>query len=875
MANFSTPSTVIFLWALLSLSTVHAYFWGQVDAETDPDEFQEGWSPSWRGADYLGKCMSTEGKAGKLRSFGLVTGLLANRDTRGTIDDHNPQGFIFYKSKNCLIEGTDQVIVIRTKRDVETSNGGQTLYRGVQVFDLDNLSPIVNIGDFNSYEEISPESPEWDWVARSGIPDTEGMMVVYEATTTGALKRRFDRPVKTPPRNDAWLLFNAILNNKLQPVFNKLRVSLRDITNRRLQNQRVAQLDQMRTVFPGPVDYAGGGGIVYNYDNTQRNTGPGQIIPSRGPTSGSNNQGRSPLPGIPPLTMNQRPMMGQGGMMGSNLPNPQSRQQGQPGQSRRISLDPRDPDMYQLMKLQQERLMLDKQLKNAERLLAQQQRALHGTISPAYPQNIEPQQQQRQQQQVPERTQQNLSRGQFTRINDLLNLPQFGGGSEAPTVQNRIPASQAPADNENRMQEEQIPIPRENQAIEEEEPLPVNTLDFDFEPGRIPEVGPSGTFNQLFGQDLPTANQLPNLPGRPVLEIDTTADPLVESIYGDPRDATSFYPIRGWRGVPTSPTLRNQEKYREVVMFDAPAALRDLETRMNEFLENPPALIEEMRPYVPYDSKFTWPNSLMPPSDMPTMGRYEAPLAEPGSVREIGIEEQEHFPKFFDPQVVAGDMEEEFLNPTNPDERVDVLDFATRRLSTADQLFQDWRYKHIPILGNLQELPVSYYDPRWTAIQSTARQMIREASTDWKQYYLEKFRPIDEAYRDAVTNLRERFDALNDRRDAALEEIEKVKAVMRKTRQQKKLQSLQEEQDGLEGEIREIDARKERILDRRVKEDRVRAAALRDFEDLWAERTEDLQVRFVVWKDLAVYNIAKSQKKMMAEFGAGAGGLNN
>ncbi|KAK6530277.1 hypothetical protein TWF694_003639 [Orbilia ellipsospora] len=919
MTNLSSPCSSAFLWILFSFSTVQAYVWGQVDTNTRPEVFNEGWRPSWRGAEYLGKCMSTQGNAGKLHSFGIITGILAGRNGDEVKEDHNAQGFVFYKSKDCSADGTDQLIVIRTKRDVVANNNSKTLYRGVQVFDMDLINPGVKMEEYNSYEEIGPSSEEWRWIKEAEIPDTEGMMIVYEPTSNGAPVGKWERSVRTPTRQESWPLFNDILVGKLDTVVDKLRVMLQEIVKRRQPPLLSRVLDQPGLGYPGAMNLASGGGIVnsgqgYNGGNANQNSErqeqpqleqgirptrnsspsnqgmnarPGQV-PQRRPSPGSDSQGR-PIPGMPSLTFNQGPMVQQ-----NRSPTQQNSQSRQPGRTellQGVQLDPKDPNHARLMMLLKEKQQRERDLDDTQQKIAQQQ-ALYEQQK-LQQQKLLYLQRQQQQQQLQDPIFPNPSRVQVTRLNDLLTAPRFGGSKEpAQTTikEEQIQIPQPPTNDENRMQEEDVPEPlpqsqaieeqivppqAQNQAIEEELP-PENAVEFKWESGTIPEEGPPGTYNQLFGQEL---EQLPYPGPRRILEINTMMDPLVEELYGDVRDTLNF-PIRGWRGVPTSPTLKTQDIYNNVNAFDAPAALDKMETLLDEFFENPPTLIEEMRPYIPYNPAAVWPNSLMPPPELPTLGRYEAPLAEPGSVREIGIEEQEHFPKFFDPAAVAGDMEEEFFNSDTAEDRVDMLDFsglASRRLTTADRLFQNWRYKGIPILGNLQELPDSYYDPRWTAIEETGRDMVMKTIEDWKKYYYEQFKPVDEAYLETVRDLREQFDELSAQRTAAVAGIEKARLAAEKSKVPKKKIALQEKQAELTREVRGIHTQLENILAERRREDKSRDQALKKFEGLFKIKSDDLKVRFTVWRDLAVYNIARSQNKLMAEFkkdgGSGSGGL--
>ncbi|EPS36157.1 hypothetical protein H072_10282 [Dactylellina haptotyla CBS 200.50] len=444
------------------------------------------------------------------------------------------------------------------------------------------------------------------------------------------------------------------------------------------------------------------------------------------------------------------------------------------------------------------------------------------------------------------------SLGSITVIN---GIPQYPGSPSGSPSQGNSDTAQIPNSNNGRIEEEPPEEPR------------IPPVEFEFESGNIPEKGPTGFFNNMFGKTLPFLEQTAE---QPKLSIPTTLDPMVEDLYGDPRENEVNFPVRGWRGEPTSPTLRGQDVYGAVPDPDVPEGLSELIATVEEFLLNPPELEEEESQYDDSNllDAFMWPSTL-PPPDLPPLAKYTPPRAVPGTLQEITTEEQEHFPGFFDESIMQNKMEEEFEGNQQED-RVDIYDFdniPSRRLTPDTRLFQDWRYNGVPILGNLQTLPTSYLDPNWQAIDTETNNLINQITADWKSFYRQKWMRVVEQADKISAEVKASWDDVYPFRAKAVAQVQAILADVERSgelNQPQKQAKLLKDLTRIRDDIQRIDSELIKLRGLKVQTDTLKKETLETWQKLWYRRLRDLELRYSTWRALATTNIERTQARLMS-----------
>ncbi|KAK6355815.1 hypothetical protein TWF718_000196 [Orbilia javanica] len=341
MDSISMPVMRQLFWGLFSLSTVRAYYIGEVYSGELPEIFNHGWKPDWRGKSYVNRCTPTQrnisGTVGHMQGIGIINGAPAPggvpiNPKYGPVESgHNALAMIFYKSADCDIDGTDQFIVLRFKQIAYNQSRnialGHVPYRGVSSIDL-NFLDGVNLAEYQSFQEVGEESDDWAWAAESGVPEAEGEAVVWQATQDGSsFEIASHLPMRVPTAATANSLGQSLEANNIEPAIGNLRVSLQSIAEMRYRKPETANSNTGGNLIRIPMSVlqnnptAGNAGPNTNANSNVRavqippgatfniRTGP---TPFRVPPTGSNpnvrnagllnaggnrNQNQNPIPG--------------------------------------------------------------------------------------------------------------------------------------------------------------------------------------------------------------------------------------------------------------------------------------------------------------------------------------------------------------------------------------------------------------------------------------------------------------------------------------------------------------------------------------------------------------------------------------------------
>ncbi|KAF3115774.1 hypothetical protein TWF706_005876 [Orbilia oligospora] len=233
------------LLSILSFSTVHAYYIGEVYTGQRKEDFDRGWEPDWRDDSYINTCVPTQksisGENEHLQGIGIINGAggpgfpIANPGYGGTVPSgHNAAAMIFYKTANCETAGTNQFIVLKFRQLVNGGkNTGYALYRGVSTIDLNFLDGI-DLGEYWSFQEVGPNSDDWIWVVESGVPEVEGEAIVWRSTPDGRsfeIAQRLE--IRSPNPATASGLALSLARNDIEPVASNLRIALQAIAEMR------------------------------------------------------------------------------------------------------------------------------------------------------------------------------------------------------------------------------------------------------------------------------------------------------------------------------------------------------------------------------------------------------------------------------------------------------------------------------------------------------------------------------------------------------------------------------------------------------------------------------------------------------------------
>ncbi|KAK6337484.1 hypothetical protein TWF730_002883 [Orbilia blumenaviensis] len=256
VSSLSLHTMQILLFGLLSLSTTHAYYIGEVYTGQAPEAFQRGWMPDWRGTSYVNRCIPTKrnigGSTEHLQGLGIINGAAppggvpVNSRYGPAMSGHNIAALMLYKSNDCEITGTNQFIILKFKQIVPNREGGLPAYRGVSNTDL-NLLNGVNLNEYQSFQEIDDTSRDWVWVIGSEVPDSEGEVVVWEENSDGTYSVARRLTIRVPGQKTVAVLAQSLENNQAEPAISNLRVALQSIAEIRYvrpRNERAGLVNQ-------------------------------------------------------------------------------------------------------------------------------------------------------------------------------------------------------------------------------------------------------------------------------------------------------------------------------------------------------------------------------------------------------------------------------------------------------------------------------------------------------------------------------------------------------------------------------------------------------------------------------------------------------
>ncbi|KAK6500316.1 hypothetical protein TWF481_010660 [Arthrobotrys musiformis] len=241
----SMPAMRSILLGILSISTVRGYYIGEVYSGQAPETFDYGWKPDWRGKSYVNRCIPLQrnigGTAQYLQGIGVINGAEApgrppfNPGYGISVPDHNVAALILYKSPDCVIDGTDQFIILRFKQlsTAPSRELGYVLYRGVSSMDLTFLD--VNLEDYWAFREVQEGSDDWKWVVESRVPEVDGAVVVWqlggEDGQTFEIVQTLE--IRSPNPVTAKSISQSLERNDVEPAIGNLRVALRSISENR------------------------------------------------------------------------------------------------------------------------------------------------------------------------------------------------------------------------------------------------------------------------------------------------------------------------------------------------------------------------------------------------------------------------------------------------------------------------------------------------------------------------------------------------------------------------------------------------------------------------------------------------------------------
>ncbi|KAF3932121.1 hypothetical protein ABW20_dc0107284 [Dactylellina cionopaga] len=378
----------------------------------------------------------------------------------------------------------------------------------------------------------------------------------------------------------------------------------------------------------------------------------------------------------------------------------------------------------------------------------------------------------------------------------------------------------------------------------------------------IPDLGPEGTFRNIFGGDLPVRGRPPEL------EAVNPWQPKIIEQYGDARDSGIAYPLNTWRGAPTSPSLRSSRS-PDLGTSDevAPGSFRRLNGVLDNFLANPPRPQQGNSQSNFGFSQAPQANQDLPPSRRYPLEQYEAPGADPGTIREFELEEEEHFPQLFDPSDprILGDMEIEELGAENLD--ADLLafdDISSRTLNPRSVLYEQWRYKHFPVLGNLQTLPVSYADPNWEIIKPTFMNLMNELRTEWRSYYKQSFDPVEKKYDAEFGALQKQWNRvypLKGQIDAAITTLKKQIQGQADGDKTVKLRAVRAELSAMNNKLGVVEKELKALKDAKDELDKTKKSQMDDLEQLYHKKGDDLILRYNTWVYMAEVNIDRNRAR--------------
>ncbi|EWC48840.1 hypothetical protein DRE_00145 [Drechslerella stenobrocha 248] len=230
----------ICLLGLLSSFAVDAYYFGKTNTETNPAVFgSESWKPEWRGPEFGGRCLPTLGTDGRLLAFGIING--AMKPGSLSVVGNDAQPMIFYQSTDCTVEGTKQFVVFVPRKEISYEPGTVDTYRGTQILDLHQVQG-VDITTYQSYQELKPNplgrldqgelSQGWAWVGIASVPSNRAKAIPFNLDSANVFlpsKHADFGAVSIPDTTTASVLSLSLSKNALQPVFSRLRLSLREI----------------------------------------------------------------------------------------------------------------------------------------------------------------------------------------------------------------------------------------------------------------------------------------------------------------------------------------------------------------------------------------------------------------------------------------------------------------------------------------------------------------------------------------------------------------------------------------------------------------------------------------------------------------------
>ncbi|KAK6358999.1 hypothetical protein TWF696_000171 [Orbilia brochopaga] len=785
----TTWRRVLLVVSLLSLSNVRAYYFGAAYTDSTPEEFSELWEPEWRGYHYVDRCLSSiDFTGGKTRAVGIISGALD--PTSNNRPGHRLRGMIFYKSPDCTIDNTDQFIVFMPQRDIRLADGMADFYRGVQVLDLAKIEG-VDIDDYNSYKEISSDSP---WALLAGVPETEGRGIAMNLNIDGGFKPGPSTLVTVPDAGSIDLLATSLKANDPEPAKGRLRTMLLDIVGEQWNDQEMdRQMERMRSTIP-----------VFNPREPQN-----QVV--NAPETG---QGQNFFMNLGQYNLNP---------MSALRPGPTYPMQVQP------------------------------QIQGFPRLLPQPQTQSQSQ-SQSRPQS-QFQQQQPQLQPVQQSVgtgQQNPGTVQQMNLGMFNSNPFANFGSELLNSQPQGRVAAPIGTRLNALDDFAQQWPRdsgERQPFNAERPFTVerNTR-------IIPEdlQRPSRNSESLFGGRSPTVEELreviPQSPPRNPLSRARQPAEQVEDL-SDDSDEDILRELRSLQELPGSPTLRGD---RGSDYTGPPQILPGLSDALDIFLENPEVHMQRPRQQMAYRNPILGNRYPIMGPPLPRINTNNQPPLLQDLRLEEG-DERRHFPSFVDtnptmeietrtpPELELDLYDFSELTPINADLRRRLMDgwarghpilgnLMTLPISYFDDNWAIIEPTYESLRRNIEEIWAPYYQDRWARDEG-----------GYREAYVGLVEAYDELERRRETIAGEIRTAT---REANRLDPDSTNGMIA----QWNVTQLRSERDNIKN-------RQELLTWKMEDNDRLRARKKKALEDEYAQRLKDLEARYRIWRTMAEVNI--------------------